>query len=263
MFEHFSGPARRAMVVAVREARRSQHDFLGTEHVLFGLLCDSTGSAALLLNALGTSSEAVLGQVHESMHDDDSGADLECFPLTPGVRRVFAYAEQEARQFGQTLIGPDHLLLGLLGETTSVAAHMLAGCGITFAAARRQLLQLSPADKPEHLVQSARPLVGAQGATPEGTPTPQDIEAIVSFEPIAPARPPAPTSTNRSTITPAGWLWFLSIVAVEVLILLLLPHTVAICVTLPAIVFYTLLSWTICKTLGIRLFETGPPSLTR
>src|SRR4051812_31382642 len=102
------------MLLAFRKARRCQHDFLGTEHVLFGLLCDSAGPSAQLLRALRTPPESVLGQVQELMLDDETTAALERFPLSPAVRRAFATAGQEAQQLGQQLIGPEHLLLGLL-----------------------------------------------------------------------------------------------------------------------------------------------------
>jgi hypothetical protein len=153
VFDRFNGQARRAMLLAFREARRCQHDFLGTEHVLFGLLCDSAGPVVQLVRALGTPPEAVLGQVQELLLDDETTAALERFPLSPAVRRAFEVAGQEAQQLGQQLIGPEHLLLGLLSEQSSEAAIVLGGFGISAASARRQLTQMSPAEKVDHLVQ--------------------------------------------------------------------------------------------------------------
>ena len=173
MFDRFNGLARRAMLLAFREARRCQHDFLGTEHVLFGLLCDSAGPAAQLLHALGTPPESVLGQVQELMLEDETTAALERFPLSPAVRRAFDVAALEAQQHGHQMTGPEHLLLGLLHEPSSEAALVLAHFGITLANARQQVALMPPAEKADHLVQpGVKPTAltaGAMDANPDAT----------------------------------------------------------------------------------------------
>jgi uncharacterized membrane protein (Fun14 family) len=153
-FDRFNVPARRAMLLAFREAKRCQHDFLGTEHVLFGLLCDSAGPAALLLRALGTAPEAILGQVQSLMLDDETTAALEKFPLSPAVRRAFEHAYDETRKLGRLLVGPEHLLLGLLHEEACEAALILTGAGVTLTTARQRQRLMSPAEMPGHQVQS-------------------------------------------------------------------------------------------------------------
>jgi ATP-dependent Clp protease ATP-binding subunit ClpC len=194
VFDRFNGLARRAMLLAFREARRCQHDFLGTEHVLFGLLCDSTGPAAQLLRALGTPPESVLGHVQELMLDDETTAALERFPLSPAVRRAFESASQAAQQLGQQLVGPEHLLLGLLHEPASEAALVLGRFGIHLANARQQAALLPPAEKADHLVRTAAKASGpetgvldslvAPSVVAEPTPEPADaLEADVTMPP--------------------------------------------------------------------------------
>jgi ATP-dependent Clp protease ATP-binding subunit ClpC len=178
VFDRFNGAARRAMLLAFRQARRCQHDFLGTEHVLFGLLCDSAGPAAHLLRALGTPPETLLGQIQELMLDDETTTALERFPLSPAVRRAFERAAEEAQQLGQQLVGPEHLLLGLLHEAGSEAAVILGGCGITLALARQKLLEISPAEKHDHLLQPEAAALAIQPA--ESDPSATALETYVA-----------------------------------------------------------------------------------
>ncbi len=240
------------MLVAVREARRVEHDCVGTEHVLFGLLCDGAGLAVALLRVLGTSSESVLGYVQAPVPDDDLTTVPERFPLTPAVRRVFARADQEARQLGQTLVGPEHLLLGLLAETTCEAAHVLATFGVTFARVRGQLLQISPADKPEHLLRSGEKSVALHDSM-FTAPTPKDIESLVSTSPIGAVRGTAAPSATPSRLTLVGWLWFLSMIAVEIVLLILLPPWVAIWAVPLVLVSHIAFAWGLFRYGGIRL----------
>ncbi len=179
------------MLLAFREARRCQHDFLGTEHVLFGLLCDSTGPAAALLRALGAPPEAILGQVQELMLDDETSAALERFPLSPAVRRAFEHAGREAQELGQNLIGPEHLLLGLLHEPEAEAARILGTFKLNLAAARQSLALLPPADMPEHQLQpGAR--AAAANTHAESEPT---VEALQTL--VAPLRAPDEPSDDK------------------------------------------------------------------
>jgi hypothetical protein len=180
LFDRFNGLARRAVLLAFREAKRCQHDFLGTEHVLFGLLCDSSGPAVLLLRALGTAPETILGEVQALMLDDETSAALEKFPLSPAVRRAFERASEEAQQLRQTVVGPEHLLLGLLSEEASEAAVVLAGFGVTLAAARHQFQQMPPAEMPGHLVQQEAKPAALPGSSAETEPTATHLANLVA-----------------------------------------------------------------------------------
>jgi ATP-dependent Clp protease ATP-binding subunit ClpC len=166
------------MLLAFREARRCQNDFLGTEHVLFGLLCESSGPVATLLRSLGALPEQVQGRVQEMILDDQATAALERFPLSPAVRRAIEHAGQEAAQLGQSLIGPEHLLLGLLREDGSQAAQVLADCNVTLTAIRPYLAQLSPAEQPDHLLLPGTRTHALQPA--EADPTAESLQALVA-----------------------------------------------------------------------------------
>jgi hypothetical protein len=144
VFSHFTASARRVMQRAFREAKRWQHDFVGTEHLLYGLLCDADGPAVTLLRALGARPDLMLEKVELSLQRHDASATMEQFPLSPASRRVFGCAAEEAGQFRHQMIGPEHLLLGLLRETDCEAAQILSAHGVGWTAARNAVAQIPP-----------------------------------------------------------------------------------------------------------------------
>src|SRR5207253_2376379 len=101
---------------AFREAKRWHHDFVGTEHLLFGLLCEAESQAVLLLRDLRADPDLMLRKVELSLMQHDAGMAMEKFPLSPASKRVFRRAADEATAFQHQMIGPEHLLLGLLQE---------------------------------------------------------------------------------------------------------------------------------------------------
>ncbi len=131
VFSRFTAAARRVMQRAFREAKRWQHDFVGTEHLLFGLLCDADGPAATLLRSVNARPELMLQKVELSLQRHDGNLTMEQFPLSPATRRVFRAARDEAGRFRHQLIGPQHILLGLLRERDCEAAQMLSAHGVT------------------------------------------------------------------------------------------------------------------------------------
>jgi ATP-dependent Clp protease ATP-binding subunit ClpA len=124
MFERFSDRARRVLVLAQEEARLLNHSFIGTEHVLLGLIHEGEGVAALALERCGITLEAVRNGVEEIVGpatDPPSGSP----PFTPGVKKVLELALREALDLGHTFIGTEHLLLGLLRQGDGVAVQIL------------------------------------------------------------------------------------------------------------------------------------------
>src|SRR5947209_878309 len=103
VFEQFNGPARRALRLAFREARRRQHDFLGTEHLLFGLLCDHGSPSVAALRGLMQTPETIQARLEDVLHAEETGAALDQFPLSPAVQRALSFAGEEAAQFGQSI----------------------------------------------------------------------------------------------------------------------------------------------------------------
>lgn len=127
---------------AFREAKRWQHDFVGTEHILFGLLCDPDGPAVRLLRSLQIKPDLVLSKVELSLQRHDNGLAMERFPLSPASKRVFQAAAEEAAHFRHHVIGPEHLLLALLRETDCEAAQLLAGSGVAWNDVRDAIARL-------------------------------------------------------------------------------------------------------------------------
>src|SRR5258708_6341251 len=106
---------------AFREAKRWQPEFLGPGHPPFRLLCDADGSAVTLLHILNARPELMLQKVELSLQRHEAGMAMEQFPLSPAVRRAIRSAADEAAQAQHQVIGPEHLLLGLLRETDGEA----------------------------------------------------------------------------------------------------------------------------------------------
>lgn len=183
LFDRMNGPARRAVQVAFREARRREHDFVGTQHLLFGLLCDEAGPAGTAVRSLGQVPALVLAALEEVLHDQEPGAALDQFPLSPAVQRALGYAAEEAARLGQALVGPEHLLLAILREPDTQAAMVLARFSIALEPARRAVGERPASEKHEFLLQA-----GARTVPPPPEPTLDELEALVA--PLVPRTPP-------------------------------------------------------------------------
>jgi hypothetical protein len=139
VFERFTDRARRVLVLAQEEARILQHDFIGTEHILLGLIHEGDGVAARALEALDVTLEAVRERVEETIGSSvPSGSP----PFTPRAKKVLELSLREALQLGHSYIGTEHLLLGLVREGEGVAAQVLVSLGIDLGRVRQQVIQL-------------------------------------------------------------------------------------------------------------------------
>jgi len=194
VFDQLTGPARRAVLLAFREAKRCQHDFLGTEHLLFGLLCDTSSPVVGLLRNLQRSPEAILARVEQRLHRAETGAALERFPLSPAVKRVLDGAAQEAGLLGHLLTGPEHLLLGLLREPMCEAAQVLAEFDVDAAAVRRLAAQLPPAEALDHLVREEARLAFPPASA---EPTPEALQALAAVAAVQVEETPAPANLAK------------------------------------------------------------------
>ena len=141
MFERFTDGARRAVVLSQEEARVLNHNYIGTEHILLGLIHEHEGVAAKALESLGTSLESVRGQVEEIIGQggEEPGGHI---PFTPRAKKVLESSLREALQLGHNYIGTEHILLGLLREGEGVAAQVLVKLGADLARVREQVVQL-------------------------------------------------------------------------------------------------------------------------
>jgi ATP-dependent Clp protease ATP-binding subunit ClpA len=141
MFERFTDRAKRVVVLAQEEARLLNHNYIGTEHLLLGLIHEGEGVAATSLESLGFSLEAVRAQVEEIIGQGQS-APVGHIPFTPRVKKVLELSLREALQLGHNYIGTEHILLGLVREGEGVAAQVLVKLGADLARVRQQVVQV-------------------------------------------------------------------------------------------------------------------------
>lgn len=160
MFERFTDRARRVIVLAQDEARSLKHNYLGTEHILLGLIREGEGVAAKALDALGITLDEVRAQVVEIIGEGQESPQGH-IPFTPRAKKVIEYAMREGLQLGHSYIGTEHLLLGLTREPEGVAAQVLNKLGAEMDRVRTQVNQLISG------YQGGRETVGVGGGGPE------------------------------------------------------------------------------------------------
>jgi ATP-dependent Clp protease ATP-binding subunit ClpC len=141
MFERFTDRARRVVVLAQEEARMLNHNYIGTEHILLGLIHEGEGVAAKALESLGISLEGVRQQVEEIIGQGQQ-APSGHIPFTPRAKKVLELSLREALQLGHNYIGTEHILLGLIREGEGVAAQVLVKLGADLNRVRQQVIQL-------------------------------------------------------------------------------------------------------------------------
>ena len=164
MFERFTDRARRVVVRAQEEARNLNHNYIGTEHILLGLIHEGEGVAAQALEAMGISLESVREQVEENI-GQGTEAPSGHIPFTPRAKKVLEYSLREALQLGHNYIGTEHILLGLIREGDGVAAQVLTNLGADLPSVCQQVIQL---------------LNGYQGGTPAAENVQEPAAAAVA-----------------------------------------------------------------------------------
>jgi len=160
MFKRFTDRARRVVVLAQDEARRLDHNYVGTEHILLGLIREGEGVAAKALESLGISLDAVRQQVEEIIGQGQQ-APSGHIPFTPRAKKVLELSLRESQLLGHNYIGTEHILLGLIREGDGVAPQVLVKLGADLNRVRQQVIQLLqayPAEEPESARSAAREL---------------------------------------------------------------------------------------------------------
>jgi ATP-dependent Clp protease ATP-binding subunit ClpC len=150
MFEWFTDRARRVVVLAQEEARLLNHNYIGTEHILLGLVHEREGVAARALESLNIRLDAVRRDVEELVGQGGSPPS-ERIPFTPRAKKVLELSLREAIQVGHNYIGTEHILLGLLREGEGIACQVLVKLGAKLPKVRARVLQLvaeSPGERP-------------------------------------------------------------------------------------------------------------------
>jgi ATP-dependent Clp protease ATP-binding subunit ClpC len=168
VFERFTDRARRVVVLAQEEARLLNHNYIGTEHELLGLIHEEEGVAGRALEALGISLEAARQQV-EGIIGVGQAAPTGHIPFTPRAKKVLELALRESRQLGHNYIGTEHILLGLIREGEGVGAQVLQNLGADLRSVRQAVFQLLTGT-PATAIGGALPELGqmSQEATSSG-----------------------------------------------------------------------------------------------
>ena len=143
MFERFSDPSRQVVVLAQDEARALHHNYIGTEHILLGLLREERGLAARVLAAVNLKIESVRHEVREVVGEgDEAWSPAGQIPFTSRAKKVLELALREAQALGHEFIGTEHLLLGLARENDGVAMRILTGLGVGDERIRRETIRM-------------------------------------------------------------------------------------------------------------------------
>ncbi len=164
MFERFTDRARRVVVLAQEEARMLSHNYIGTEHILLGLIHEGEGVAAKALESLNISLEAVRAQVEEIIGQGQQ-APSGHIPFTPRAKKVLELSLREALQLGHNYIGTEHILLGLIREGEGVAAQVLVKLGADLNRVRQQVIQLLSGYQGKETATAGAPTEGAPSSS--------------------------------------------------------------------------------------------------
>ncbi|MDD5217292.1 MAG: ATP-dependent Clp protease ATP-binding subunit [Candidatus Omnitrophica bacterium] len=160
MFDRFTERARKVIILAKEEAKRFNHDYIGTEHILLGLIKEGESVAAAVLQNLGLSLDTIRLEVEKLVQFGPSTIVSGDIPFTPKAKKVIELAMDEARRLGHNYIGTEHLLLGLIKEGEGVASHVLMNVGLDLNKVRTEVIKL---------LGSSAPSAGGMGSAPTGT----------------------------------------------------------------------------------------------
>jgi ATP-dependent Clp protease ATP-binding subunit ClpC len=168
MYERFSDYAKEVMYLANQEAQRFNHEYIGTEHILLGLIEESKGVAAKVFKNLNVNLSKVRLEVEKLVQSGPNMVTMGSLPQTPRAKKVIEYAIEEAHGFKHNYIGTEHILLGLLREMEGVAAQVLMNLSLKLEEVREEILRLS-GEKPNTL--------SPEQPEPELAPAEEEIEA--------------------------------------------------------------------------------------
>ncbi len=148
MFDRFTERARKVIILAKEEAKRFNHDYIGTEHILLGLIKEGESVAAAVLQNLGLSLDTIRLEVEKLVQFGPSTIVSGDIPFTPKAKKVIELAMDEARRLGHNYIGTEHLLLGLIKEGEGVASHVLMNVGLDLNKVRAEVIKLLGSSAP-------------------------------------------------------------------------------------------------------------------
>ncbi|MFM7107790.1 MAG: Clp protease N-terminal domain-containing protein, partial [Planctomycetaceae bacterium] len=174
MYERFTDRARKVMQLANQEAQRFNHEYIGTEHVLLGLIKEGSGVAANVLKNLDIDLRKIRMEVEKLVQSGPDMVTMGKLPQTPRAKKVIEYSMEEARNLNHNYVGTEHILLGLLREQEGVAAQVLINLGLKLEDVREEVLNLlghgMEGEGGERAGMGGRQPAGAGGGGSEGSP---------------------------------------------------------------------------------------------
>jgi ATP-dependent Clp protease ATP-binding subunit ClpC len=182
MFDRFTERARKVIILAKEEAKRFNHDYIGTEHILLGLIKEGESVAAAVLQNLGLSLDTIRLEVEKLVQFGPSTVVSGDIPFTPKAKKVIELAMDEARRLGHNYIGTEHLLLGLIKEGEGVASHVLMNVGLDLNKVRAEVIKLLGSTTPSS--ETGAPLAGmgsGPGTGPGGGKSKTKTPALDAF----------------------------------------------------------------------------------
>ncbi|MFI4912501.1 MAG: ATP-dependent Clp protease ATP-binding subunit [Sedimentisphaeraceae bacterium JB056] len=192
MFERFTDRARKVMALANQEAQRFNHEYLGTEHILLGLAKEGNGVGANVLRNLGIDTMKLRLEIEKLVKSGPDVVSVGKLPQTPRARRVIEYAIEEARALNHNYVGTEHLLLGLLRETSGQAAQVLMNLGLKLETVREEVLNLLGSGADEEMddistdQQTRRPSKPSKSRTPALDSFGRDLTALAKNNELDP-----------------------------------------------------------------------------
>ncbi|MDA1223354.1 MAG: NDP-hexose 4-ketoreductase, partial [Planctomycetota bacterium] len=174
MFDRFTDRAKKVMSFARQEAQKFNHEYIGTEHILLGLVQEGSGVAANVLKNMNIDLEKVRHEVEKIVKTGPSMVTMGQLPFTPRAKKVLELSMEEASQLNHNYIGTEHLLLGLIKENEGIAAQVLMNLGVKLDEVREEVLEFlgasdSPSDEEsesESMSGSSSPAAGGKSKTP-------------------------------------------------------------------------------------------------
>ncbi len=166
MFERFTDRARKTMALANQEAQRLNHEYIGTEHILLGLIAEGSGVGANAMRNMNVDLRAVRALVEKLCKLGPEVVSMGKLPQTPRAKKVIEEAIRAARDLNHNYVGTEHVLLGLIREGDGVAAHVLAQLGVTLEAAQAAITALLGSGRPSDTESIANPMPLASRVDP-------------------------------------------------------------------------------------------------
>src|SRR5215208_1314526 len=184
MFERFTDRARKVMALANQEAQRFNHEYIGTEHILLGLVKEGSGVGANVLKNLDVDLRKVRLEVEKLVKSGPDMVTMGKLPQTPRAKKVIEYAIEEARNLNHNYVGTEHLLLGLLREHDGAAAQVLRNLGLKLEEVREEVLNLLGASSEAgEGAEAAGGPMGAGSGGPAASGAPSDARKTKSKTP--------------------------------------------------------------------------------